>query len=103
MTEWPAVSVVLPVLNEERHLRAAIGSVLEQKYDGELEVVLALGPSQDRTHEVAAELAREDPRVRCVDNPSGRTPTGLNLAIRAGRHPIVARVDGHAELPSDYL
>jgi len=100
---WPAVSVVLPVLNEERHLRAAVGSVLGQGYGGELEVVLALGPSTDRTDDVAAELAAADPRVHCVSNPTGRTPEGLNLAVAASRHPIVARVDGHAELPPGYL
>ncbi len=100
---WPAVSVVLPVLNEERHLRAAVGSVLDQGYAGDLEIVLALGPSSDRTDEVAAALAAADPRVRCVANPTGRTPEGLNLAVAASRHPIVARVDGHAELPPGYL
>jgi len=100
---WPAVSVVLPVLNEERHLRAAVASVLNQGYGGELEVVLALGPSTDRTDAVAAELAAADPRVRSVPNPTGRTPEGLNLAVAASRYPIVARVDGHAELPPGYL
>ncbi|MDQ1748306.1 MAG: hypothetical protein QOD07_2569 [Frankiaceae bacterium] len=100
---WPAVSVVLPVLNEERHLRAAVGSVLGQGYGGELEIVLALGPSTDRTDDVAAALAAADPRVRCVPNPTGRTPEGLNLAVAASRHPVVARVDGHAELPAGYL
>jgi succinoglycan biosynthesis protein ExoA len=100
---WPAVSVVLPVLNEERHLRAAVGSVLNQGYGGDLEIVLALGPSNDRTDAVAAELAAADPRVRCVPNPTGRTPEGLNLAVAASRYPIVARVDGHAELPPAYL
>ena len=100
---WPAVSVVLPVLNEERHLAAAVASVVEQGYGGELEIVLALGPSTDRTDEVAAALAAADPRVRCVPNPTGRTPEGLNLAVAASRYPIVARVDGHAELPPGYL
>jgi succinoglycan biosynthesis protein ExoA len=100
---WPAVSVVLPVLNEERHLRAAVASVLEQGYAGDLEVVVALGPSTDRTDAVAAELAATDSRVRCIANPTGRTPEGLNLAVAASRYPIVARVDGHAELPPGYL
>src|SRR5436305_10313747 len=89
---WPAVSVVLPVLNEERHLRAAVASVLGQGYGGELEIVLALGPSTDGTDAVAAEIAAADPRVRCVRNPTGRTPEGLNLAVAASRHPVVARV-----------
>ncbi len=99
----PAVSVVMPVLEEERHLRAAVGRVLAQEYPGEMEVVLAVGPSKDRTQEVADRLAAEDPRVRIVTNPSGRTPDALNAGIGAARHEIIARVDGHAELCDGYL
>lgn len=95
--------MVLPVLNEERHLADAVASVLSQDYPGPLEIVLALGPSHDRTDEVAATLAAADPRVRTVPNPTGRTPEGLNAAIGASRYDVVARVDGHAQLPADYL
>ncbi|MQA98280.1 MAG: glycosyltransferase [Streptosporangiales bacterium] len=100
---WPSVSVIMPVLNEERHLANAVRHVLEQDYPGELEVVLAVGPSRDRTEEVAAKLSVEDPRVTVVANPTGRTPAALNAAIAASRHPIVARIDGHAMMPGDYL
>lgn len=99
----PAVSVIMPVLNEERHLRASVRHILEQEYAGELEVVIALGPSKDRTDEIAAELAREDPRVHTVPNPGGRTPAALNAAIKASRHPVVVRVDGHGMLSPDYI
>ncbi|MBV9026696.1 MAG: glycosyltransferase family 2 protein [Streptomycetaceae bacterium] len=102
-THAPAVSVILPVLNEERHLRACVRHILEQKYAGELEVVIALGPSTDRTDEIAAELVREDPRVHTVPNPTGRTPAALNAAIKASRHPVVVRVDGHGMLSPDYI
>ena len=91
-----AVSVIMPILNEERHLRDAVAVVLDQDYSGDLELVLALGPSKDRTDEVARALALEDPRITCVQNPSGRTPDALNAAIAASRYDIVARVDGHA-------
>ena len=100
---WPSVSVIIPVLNEERHLAQAVQMVLDQDYPGSLEVVLALGPSRDRTNDVAQRLTAADPRVRSVPNPSGKTPNGLNAAIGAVSHPVVARVDGHAEIPADYL
>lgn len=100
---WPPVSVVMPVLNEGRHLREAVHRILGQDYPGELEVVLALGPSRDDTDRVAGQLGAEDPRVRAVPNHTGRTPAGLNAAITASRHPVIARVDGHALLPRDYL
>ncbi|WP_344446831.1 glycosyltransferase family 2 protein [Kitasatospora nipponensis] len=101
--ELPAVSVIMPVLNEERHLRTAVRRILEQEYAGAMEVVIALGPSTDRTDAIAAELAAEDPRVRTVPNPTGRTPAGLNAAIRASTHPIVVRVDGHGLLTPGYI
>ena len=97
------VSVVMPVLNEERHLREAVARVLEQDLDGDLELVLALGPSTDRTDAVAGELAAADPRVRLVRNPSGSTPRALNAAVAASSHPVIARVGGRAVLPAHYL
>jgi glycosyltransferase involved in cell wall biosynthesis len=99
----PAVSVIMPVLNEERHLRNAVRHILEQDYPGELEVVIALGPSKDRTDVIAAELVAEDPRVSTVPNPTGRTPAALNAAIKASRHPVVVRVDGHGMLSPNYI
>lgn len=97
-----AVSYVMPVLNEADYLRFAVSSVLGQDYPGEKEIVLALGPSSDETDIVAAELAAEDARVKLVHNPQGRTPIGLNLAIKASVHPIVIRVDAHSELAPTY-
>jgi succinoglycan biosynthesis protein ExoA len=102
-TAWPGVSVVMPVLNEERHLEAAIRRVLDQDYPGELELVLAVGPSNDRTHEIAQALAAADPRIRVVDNPAARTPAALNIGIAAAKHEIIARVDGHGELTDGYI
>lgn len=97
------VSVIMPVLDEEEHLAASVRQVLDQDYPGEIEVVLAVGPSRDRTQEVAAGLAASDPRVRIVDNPSGRTPDALNAAVSAARGEVIARVDAHAEIPKDYV
>jgi len=77
--------------------------VLDQDYPGELELVMALGPSTDRTDEIAADLVAEDRRVRSVRNPSGTTPAALNAAVAVARHPVVVRVDGHAVFPRDYV
>ena len=99
----PGVSVVIPVLNEERHLANAVDHVLASDYPGPIEVVLALGPSTDQTDEVAGELAGRDPRVRMIPNPTGRTSAGLNAAIAAATFDIIVRIDGHALIPRDYL
>lgn len=98
-----SVSVVMPVRNEEKHLRAAVARVLEQAYPGELEILLAVGPSEDRTHEIADDIARQDHRIVVLDNPTGYTPAGLNIAIAAASHEIIVRVDGHGELSPGYI
>lgn len=100
---WPPVSVVMPVLNEQAHLREAVTGVLDQEYPGGVEVVLALGPSSDRTDEIARELADADSRITLVANPAGATPSGLNAAIAASRHEVVVRVDGHGKLCDGYI
>lgn len=97
------VSVIMPVRNEQRHLAAAVRAVLAQDYPGDLQVVLAVGPSADATAQVADELAAADSRVSVVTNPSGRTPDALNAAIAACRHPVIVRVDAHSELPAGYV
>lgn len=98
-----ALSVIMPVLDEEADLADSVAAVLAQDAPGELEVVLAVGPSRDRTREVADSLAAADPRVVVIDNPSGRTPDGLNAALSVARHPVVVRVDAHGELSPGYL
>ena len=99
----PPVSVVMPLLNEERYLADAVEAVVGQHYPGELEIVLAVGPGHDDTLGVARRLAASDPRMIVVENPSGRTPEALNLAIAAARHDIIVRVDGHGFLSEGYI
>lgn len=98
-----AVSVILPVLNEEDYLVHCVEAILNQKFSGQLEVVLAIGPSIDRTMEIAQRLARDDSRIKIVENPTGRTAVGLNLAINHSKHPVIVRVDGHSNIPESYI
>lgn len=100
--EYPAVSYVMPVLNEERYLADAVAAVRSQDYPGKVELILALGPSTDRTTSIAEKIAVADHHIRLVHNPGRDIPKGLNLAIKASSHPVVIRVDAHSELPDDY-
>ncbi len=99
----PGVSVILPILNEERDLSDCISAILQQKYDGKLEVILALGPSTDNTNQIAKSLAQSDDRIKLVDNPTGKTAAALNLAIAAASFEIICRIDGHAEISDTYI
>lgn len=92
----------MPVRNEERHLATSVKGVVGQDYPGELEILLCIGPSKDKTHQIAEALSAEYP-VRIVENPTGRTPAAMNLGIAAASNEIIVRVDAHNELGPRYI
>ncbi len=93
----------MPVRDAERNLAESVTHVLSQSYPGELEVVLAVGPSKDKTEQIAKDLAAGDPRIRVVANPSGQIPSALNAAVRASQYPVIVRVDVRSRLPAGYI
>jgi succinoglycan biosynthesis protein ExoA len=102
VTEVLGISYVMPIFNEFSYVEAAVTSVLAQEYDGPVEIILALAPSNDGTDAVVRRLASEDQRIRVVQNPARHIPVGLNLAIAEARHPVIIRIDAHTELPPGY-
>jgi succinoglycan biosynthesis protein ExoA len=99
----PAVTIILPILNEEADLQNCISAILQQDYAGEIEIILALGPSKDNTNQIARDLAAADKRIKLVNNPTGQTAKGLNLAIAQSSFEIICRIDGHSEISNSYL
>ena len=93
----------MPIRNEANHLDTAIESVRRQAYPGRVRIIIGVGPSTDGTEAIADRLATASDDLTVVANPSGKTPSALNAAIRAGSAPVVVRVDGHSELSAGYI
>lgn len=93
----------MAVRNEQDHLVDSVRAVLDQRYPGEFELVLAVGPSYDDTMIVARHLATREARLSVVENHEGFTPHGLNAAIDRARFEYVVRIDGHAVIEADYV
>jgi succinoglycan biosynthesis protein ExoA len=96
MDSWPSVSVIIAAAAAENSLPDALRAVAHQDYPGDIEVVVAAGDE-------ATAKAAEDQDVSVVENPSGRTAAGLNLAAGASSGEILARVDAHTMIPPDYI
>jgi succinoglycan biosynthesis protein ExoA len=97
------ISVLVPVLNEERHMRETVAAMQAQRFDGRIELLFADGGSEDRTREILLELAATDPRIRVLDNPMRHTASGLNVGLREARGEFVARMDAHTFYADRYL
>ena len=97
------ISFVMPVLNEEQYLEAAVKSVFNQDAPGQMELVLALGPSIDKTEEIAKRLKKKyGTKLQLVRVAMANTSAQLNAAIEKSKYEVVIRVDAHAELTSGY-
>jgi GT2 family glycosyltransferase len=104
MTEWPFVSVVIPMRNEADTIGSLLDCVLDQDYPADrYEVLVVDGDSSDGSAAVVERCAAQDPRVHLLRNPRRIVPTALNVAIRAARGEIVCRIDGHTRVARDYV
>jgi succinoglycan biosynthesis protein ExoA len=104
LEKLPFVSVVIPVLNEDRYIQACLDSVLGQDYPADrYEVIVADGGSTDRTRAIVESAAAFHPSVRLIENPGRTQAHGLNLGILASRGEYIARQDGHAEWSPHHL
>jgi succinoglycan biosynthesis protein ExoA len=96
-------SVLVPVFNEERYIERSVAAMRRQRFPGRLEFLFAEGGSTDRTREILDALARQDPRIRVLENPNRSVSSGLNVALRHARGRWVIRMDAHTEYPDDYV
>ena len=94
--------IVIPCLNEERHLGPLV-AVLRQE-SGTAPIVIVDGGSTDRTREIAAELAQQCPQVTLLHNPRRLQSAAVNLAVAkyGDAATYLLRIDAHAGYPADY-
>src|SRR4051812_32620979 len=96
-------SVLVPVLNEEEHIREAVDAMRAQEFDGMIEFLFMDGGSSDGTRALPGDPGAEDPRIRVFDNPGRTTPHALNVGLAAARGEFVGRMDAHAFYPPRYI
>lgn len=94
----PLVSVVIPVLNEGRHIAACLESLQAQTIRPD-EILVVDGGSSDATQEIAARFNH----VTVLDNPQRLQSAALNIGLAATRGDVIIRVDGHVRLAPDYV
>jgi glycosyltransferase involved in cell wall biosynthesis len=88
----PAVSVLMPAYNVEPYVREAIRSALAQTFH-DFELIVVDDGSTDATAAIVKSLAREDPRVRLIQQSNRGLAGARNTALRASRGEFLALLD----------
>ncbi|MCU1515949.1 MAG: glycosyl transferase [Pseudarthrobacter sp.] len=91
--DWPLVSVVLPVFNEELVVARTLDALRASDYP-RLEVVAVNDGSTDGTLAVLTEYAKTWPHLTIIDQPNRGKPAASNLGIAQARGEIVVTLDG---------
>lgn len=105
MTKEIAVSVVMPVYNEEQYIEKCVDSLLLQDYPMEMmEWIFVDGCSKDRTAALLKQYQERYPAlIRVMNNPNKIVPYAMNIGIAASRGKYVIRLDAHADYAVDYI
>jgi glycosyltransferase involved in cell wall biosynthesis/phospholipid N-methyltransferase len=80
MTTLVKLSVLMPVYNESRTLRAIVRRVLDSPVDADIELIAVDDASTDRSYEILCELAASDDRITVLRHEENR---GKGAAIRS--------------------
>ncbi|MDB4887048.1 MAG: glycosyl transferase [Gemmatimonadetes bacterium] len=101
VTFTPGVSVIVPAYNEEKVVIQTITSLLNQRYAGELEIVVVDDGSSDDTATICEEAYGQHAMVTVYRKPNGGKASALNYGIARARHDIVIGLDADTMFDED--
>jgi cellulose synthase/poly-beta-1,6-N-acetylglucosamine synthase-like glycosyltransferase len=100
----PTVTLIVAAHNEEVVIQRRLANLLALEYPpGKLEIVVASDASTDRTDQLVAAVAAEDPRVSLLRCRRGGKVAAQDSAVRAGGGEILAFSDANAQWRPDAL
>lgn len=94
----PFISVVIPAYNEERFLSLCLGSLKEQDYTGDYEIIVVDNASTDKTAEIASRF-----RVKVVFEERRSPSCARQRGLHEARGEIIAFIDADSIAPPRWL
>lgn len=96
-SEYPKVSFIIPVLNEENTIGKCLDSLLELDYPKDkMEILIAMGKSADNTNKIVKKYAEKHKNIVILKNPQGNTSVGRNICIEHSTGDMLMNYSGHA-------
>ncbi len=102
--EFEKVSVVVPVLNEEKYIAKFLDSLLSQDYPKDcLEIILVDGNSDDKTRDIINIYLEKYNFIKLLENNKKTVQYAMNIGIKNSSGDYIVRMDAHAWYASDYI
>ncbi|NRB62930.1 MAG: glycosyltransferase family 2 protein [Saprospiraceae bacterium] len=99
----PLVSIMMPVYNAERFLRACLDSISSQTYTN-WELWAVSDHSNDKSEAILAEYALQDARIHwCTNNQPKGIIHALRVAFSKSKGTLITRMDADDLMPANKL
>lgn len=92
------VSIIIPALNEEKHIKNCIDSLINNDYEDK-EIIVVNGMSEDNTREILKKYEN----IKIIDNPDKITPIALNIGIKEATGDYIMIAGAHTTYSENYI
>ncbi|MBC8196793.1 MAG: glycosyltransferase family 2 protein [Candidatus Marinimicrobia bacterium] len=104
ITKYPIVTIILPVKNERQYITSTLNSIFNQNYpENKIELLIADGCSTDGTTEIIKNFQKDHLNIKLFENFGEIVSEGFNIALSKSIGEYILRIDGHSEIPPNYL
>lgn len=97
MSDYPLISVIVPVYKVEKYLDQCIRSITQQTYQN-LEIILVDDGSPDQSGAICDAWAKIDPRIQVIHQENGGGGAARNTGLDIARGEFISMIDS-----DDYL
>lgn len=98
----PLISIIVPVYNTERFLRACLFSIEAQDFSS-FEVLLVDDGSTDSSSQICKEIAEHDPRFKYFFKTNGGLSDARNFGIKQAKGRYLTFIDSDDWIAESYL
>jgi len=104
LKSYPAVTVLIAAFNERDHIDLTIQALLNQKYDGDVEIIVIDDGSTDGTSEIVKTRCSNQIDLRCLTLPKNKgKANALNEGLRLSKYSLIITIDADSYLYCDAL
>jgi succinoglycan biosynthesis protein ExoA len=96
--------VVVPCLNEQRHIEQVLANLAREAERLDLKVIVVDGGSTDQTSAIVQEITRSNARIALMENPKRIQAAAINAAVNkhGSASRFLIRVDAHSGYPERF-
>ena len=98
----PAITVICPVFNEEKHIERVL-EFFTRALPANKELIVVDAGSTDQTLSIFRNWESKHRGIRLLHNPRKHVSFALNDAIKKAKGEIIVRIDAHSDYADDYF